>query len=271
MKKFCKLILSLACCMSLFNVSNVFAESDSNENSERINDVVIDLMVDKNNVEILSEEYDIPLEVQQRIEEIYVENPDAIVTVSNVDVTSRKTRASYWTPTRTYGKYRLQDWIISNTGSSNPITVKNGVTTSDFIDKIGFALSGILLDGIYPFGTAISILQAFNVGNTYTTSSEDKLVGIFSTTAIEKFTYVIIAGRKMLGAKSYYATLLSCAWTFSEGKTGKHYQKVVNYNKNYATSTYRVPDPRAVTSFGNGGYIDEPPYIKIGNATLMLY
>lgn len=271
MKKILKMLLCMLCTFNMLTVTNVFAESDSNVNDDKLNEVVINLMVDKDNIQIISEDYDMPIEVQQRIEAIYNENPNAIVTVSNVDVTLKNIRANYWTPIRTYGKYQLQDWIISNTGNSDAITVKKGVTTSDFIDKIGFALSGILLDGIYPFGSAISILQAFNVGNTYTTSSEDKLVGIFSTTAIEKFTYVVIAGRKMLGAKSYYTTLLNCAWTFSEGKTGKHYQKVVNYNKNYATSTYRSPDPRAVTSFGNGGYIDEPPYIKIGNATLMLY
>lgn len=31
------------------------------------------------------------------------------------------------------------------------------------------------------------------------------------------------------------------------------------------------PGQRAVTSFGEGRYIDELPYIKIANSTLMLY
>ncbi|MPM90800.1 hypothetical protein SDC9_137922 [bioreactor metagenome] len=109
------------------------------------------------------------------------------------------------------------------------------------------------------------------MGNTYTTSSEDKLDVSIKTTAIEKFTYVVIAGRKMLGTKSYYSTLNEAAWTFYSKKMQRHFQKITTYNKNYATSSYMFPDQKAITSFGNGGYIDQPPSIKIGIATFDLY
>ncbi|SKA04561.1 hypothetical protein [Anaerorhabdus furcosa] len=271
MKKLLKMLLCMLCAINVLNVTSAFAESD-NEQNYSVEEIIIDMIVDKNNIDEIAEEYDIPLEVQQSIIDMYEKNPSSIVTISNIDNRGSRAASGAWGPIRSYGKYQMRDWIVSGTASTGSKRVKSGINTSKFADKIGFVVAGYYLDAMYPFATIVlSVLDAFNVGNQYTADGSDKLDVSIKITTKEKFTYVVLGNQKMLGAKSYYTVLNEGAWTFYSESKAKHYQKIVTYNKVYTTSTYAFPDGRASTSFGSGGYIDEPPTVKMGEAIFYLY
>lgn len=239
----------------------------------------INIKVSPNNLSRLAEQYDIPAEVRESVKRIHKKYPKATVTISSSANTNARSSelttasSSSWGSFRTKKGYKLRDWTVKSQNAFEMSTIKKGKKAGDFIAAMIIYFLGQVCDKIQPY-SSVGVTAAqfvFGSDSTYTAKSGDKLQAAPAFTSKEKFTYVYIGDQYFLGTKSYYTKLETISWYLYSSAKHKQKMKKRTYNKVYYSANYKSPDNKALIYYRDGGYIDQPPTLEIGNARFLLY
>ncbi len=220
-------------------------------------------------------EYDVPDEVVAYMDDVFTRSPGATVTAYIPDdepgVTTRGTSTS-WGPVLNYKGYTLQEYILKVDTSFPQTLLYVGSLAQDFCETLIVFCGGALLDRIVPFGSAAVTLIDFvgTHGKQVRTSAGDKVSVAPQYTAYTTFTYVGTGNERLLGARTSVATLFEARWWYYSERERDWFDEVEVYNQYYKSPGTDNRNELAITSYGNGGYLDEPICVDIGGKEFVL-
>lgn len=267
-------VFGLIMMMGLSSATVVNAQQDVKANKEVYADSF--RIEDEADLGAKSEEYDMPSEVREFVEDTFAKNENAKVTVYSPDDSASATGGiaafadtGKWGKQRTYKGYTLKDWKVH---MENNFGHTNLNATGKLKKAIFVYFASELADKIMPFGSAGLALAdyCFGNGNIQYAGSGDKASCDPSFTADTKFTYVKSGGSWLLGARTHKAKLLDIDWYYYCKKTGKRSYKRHVYNKVLRSPNFKNPDAVAITGTGIGGVLDGSIKIKVKNVTFAL-
>lgn len=258
------LLLTILLCF--FTAFSSFATPITNSSTNNVN-----LHLSNSNYQTAVNDSSIPKEVRDAINEIYQKHPNASVSISNTDMPTTRGSSSAWGSYRTYKNHKIRDWIITTTASYPSTLIKKDSNAAYFAEQGVWTIAGAVASKFPILGNAVSIIQALaGMPTNPSPSGSDFLEAAPTYTCKEKFTYVYVGDQYFLGTKSYCSTINSIFWRLYLADTHKTYTKTINCNSVYKTSCYDSPDDKAIVYFGNGGYMEDRPSIKIGPITFDL-
>lgn len=122
---------------------------------------------------------------------------------------STRASSSSWRTKRTYKGYTLQDWNVHVSNGFGMTDIQAGSKAYSFAEIICAYMGNALLDSFIPFGSATTTLYEFICANntTVAASGGGKAYAAPMYQADTKFTYVIVNGNQLLGARTQKAKL----------------------------------------------------------------
>ena len=228
----------------------------------------------KSALESKSEEYNMPTEVEEYVNDIFTKNKNAKVTIyspNNSTLTasgiSTYKDEGHWEGERKYNGYILNDWIVQVSNAFDMLKVN---ATGKFKKALAVYADSLLVDKFVPFGSAGISLADFCYGNgtLQYAGSGDKVNCAPKYTSRTKFTYIKSDNSWLLGARTHWVKLQGISWYCYIKKLHKDTVKTSKYvNKEYFSPSYKKPDKVAVASTGIGGHLEDPYRWTIKNVT----
>ena len=225
-----------------------------------------EIQVNAENVVSLIEQYGIPREVEQRLYEIFSENPTADVTVYSPstlqEVNSLDGISGSWGPTRVYNGRTLKDWVVTIENGSEMFLVEENQLVAEFTLEAALYAAGYLLDKAFPFGSAIVTFAEFAATHSVSVrpSYGDKLEVAPMYTTYEAYTYVQDGQDFVIGCVTYYTLLESIACYYYSDAEHEQHSFVANIPGGCIGESEHSDsiNETAVAGFMMGGIIDEP-------------
>lgn len=273
MRKAKKVIAFCLSTIMLYTTVTIAYAADDNASDIQNTNYSMVFEVEKDSLDNVAEEYNIPKEVSKYIADVFSENKEAKVTVySPESKISMFGSSGSWSNTRTYKGYTLKDWNVHVTNSFGMVDIKTGSLSAKFANELLIYGAGNLLDRIVPFGSAGITLAQFILGNSssVTAKSGDKASAAPRYTSDTKFTYVKVGVDYLLGARTHKALLQDITWHYYSDSLHKPFYGLYTYNRTFKTPSYNSPDAKAITGTGIGGILESAIKVRIGSKDFVL-
>ena len=236
-----------------------------------------EIQVNEGNAANLIEQYSIPREVEQRLYEIFSENPNADVTVYSPytlqELNSLDGISGSWGPTRVYNGRTLRDWVVTIRNGTEMFLVEKNQAVAEFTLEAALYAAGVLLDKAFPFGSSIITFMEFAATHSVSVrpSYGDKLEVAPMYTTYETYTYVQDGQDFIIGCVTYFTRLESITYYYySDEEHEQHSFVAVIEDVCVGGSEHSDSiNQTAVAGYMIGGIIDEPVELIV-NDTLSI-